>query len=72
MLKKNMHIIDQAARVLVGVALLYAGFVDRSLIANDLVSWALGAFGALNLVSGLLGHCPVYWAAGLSTRSRTA
>ena len=72
MLKKNMHIIDQAARVLVGVALLYAGFVDRSLIANDLVSWALGAFGVLNLVSGLLGSCPVYSAAGLSTRSRTA
>lgn len=67
----NMHVIDIAARFVVGLALIWIGFVDQSLIPNALLGWALGAFGVLNLGSALMRFCPVYAIAGLSTRSRS-
>lgn len=68
---RNMHAIDSAARFVVGLALIWVGFVDQNLLHNALLGWALGAFGVLNLGSALMRFCPIYAIAGFSTRSRS-
>lgn len=72
MLKKNMHNIDRAIRVVIGLVLIWLGFVDQALISNQLISWAIGLFGFVNLVSAAAAFCPVYFAAGFSTRREPA
>lgn len=66
-----MHNIDRGIRILIGFALIWVGFVDQGIVSNHLISWAIGLFGALNIVSGFAAFCPVYFAAGFSTRPST-
>ena len=66
-LNRNMHRIDQVARITLGIALIYIGFIDRGLVTDPLLGILLGVFGIMNLGSGILGVCPVYLVAGLST-----
>lgn len=68
MLQKNMHQIDTLIRFVVGVALVWVGFVDGTFVASNLINWAIGSFGVLNLISAVAGFCPVYSLAGFSTR----
>lgn len=69
MFEQNMHPIDRAIRVVLGVTFIWIGFIDQGLISNSLISWAVGLFGMVNLVSASLAFCPVYLAVGISTRS---
>ena len=66
-IKRNLHIIDIAVRILIGVALIYVGFVDTSYIANSTLRVLLGGFGAINIVAALVRTCPIYSLAGIST-----
>ncbi|NOX92049.1 MAG: DUF2892 domain-containing protein [Gammaproteobacteria bacterium] len=66
-IKRNLHNIDIAVRTLIGVALIYIGFVDTSYISNDVVRWLLGIFGIVNLLAATLRSCPVYALADIST-----
>jgi len=66
-LRRNMAVVDQLFRMTLGVALIYVGFVDTSLISNQLVNYLLGTFGSVNIASALLAHCPLYALANLST-----
>lgn len=65
----NMHPIDRGLRALIGVACLYVAIYDPSLIPNALVSVLVGVFGAMNVVSAMLAHCPVYRLGGIRTNS---
>lgn len=64
---RNMHPIDQVLRIFLGIALIYIGFFNRELVSDALLGNLLGGFGVVNVVSGLVGICPVYAVAGLST-----
>ena len=66
-IKRNLHTIDMIVRLVIGVALVYVGFIDTSYIANSTVRIVLGIFGAVNIVAGLVKSCPVYALAGIST-----
>lgn len=67
MLTRNMHWIDRGLRVVVGAFCTWAGFWDPTLVPNAILSYAVGGFGVLNLLSALLAHCPVYLIAGISS-----
>lgn len=67
-----MHGIDQSIRLLLGIVLIYIGFVDVSIIGDRFFSYLIGGFGILNLVSGAFGVCPVYMLAGIQTRKPTS
>ena len=56
---RNEGTIDRAARVILGIALLSLMFVGPKTL------W--GAIGLIPLVTGLVGFCPLYRMAGLST-----
>ncbi len=63
----NMHAVDRALRIVIGLACIYVGFVEGSLIPNAVISVIVGCFGIVNLVSATLGHCPVYRLGGIRT-----
>lgn len=68
MFNKNMHKLDCALRIVLGGILIWVGFFDSSFIANTWVSAAVGLFGILNICAAVIGYCPVYHLAGLSSR----
>lgn len=63
----NMNRIDQVLRLLLGIAMVYFGFFDRSLVSDAVYGMLLGLFGVLNLGSALARICPVYTLAGIAT-----
>ncbi len=57
----NMHAIDRGIRVVLGVAILGLTFLGPQ-------SW-WGLLGAIPLLTGLVGTCPLYTLFGISTCS---
>ena len=66
-IKRNMGRLDQMVRIVVGIASIYFGFIDSTLIAEPVIAICLGTFGVLNLLSVVMRHCPLYVMAGIST-----
>jgi hypothetical protein len=64
----NLGHLDRLIRLLVGITLIYIGFIHPTLITDGLLSLLVGLFGLLNLVSSLLGWCLLYQLVQLSTR----
>ncbi len=62
MLKKNVHPMERAARVVLGLALIAAFFV----LPDAGYRWLL-LIGIIPLVTGLAGSCPLYTVFGFST-----
>jgi fatty acid desaturase len=58
-LKMNEHPAERAARLLVGVVLV-------GLAATGVIG-AWGYIGMVPILTGLLGSCPIYTLAGIST-----
>lgn len=56
---RNEHTIERALRVFLGLGILTMFFVGPK------TPWAL--FGAVPLLTGLLGSCPLYTLLGIST-----
>ena len=65
--KRNMNRTDQILRLGIGVASIYVGFFDSSLIAEPVIAICLGIFGIVNIFSVATSHCPIYNMAGIST-----
>ena len=61
MFKRNVHTIERAARVILGVGLLGAA------VSGSIGAW--GYIGLVPLVTGVAGTCPLYTAFGWSTCS---
>ncbi len=66
-LQRNMGSLDQGFRILMGIALIYIGpFSD--IITNDtLSSILLVSVATMIIISSLIGWCPFYYLAGLSS-----
>lgn len=69
-LKRNMNRFDQMVRLCVGVASIYVGLFDSSLVAGPVIALCLGIFGIVNLFSVATCHCPIYNMAGINTTAR--
>jgi len=69
MIQKNLSRVDQWVRITAGLLLIYAGFIDNTLIGDIYLAGALGVFGLVNLFAGLIACCPLYKLAGINTRS---
>lgn len=69
MIQKNLSRIDQGVRITVGLLLVYTGFINTTLIGDTYLAGALGVFGLVNLLAGLIACCPLYRLAGINTRT---
>lgn len=61
----NQSNLDRAVRIVLGLAMLIAGWTD---LVTGVWGIALEVFGWVPLVTGLIGWCPVYALLGISTR----
>ncbi len=59
--------IDQVLRLGISIVLIYVGFVDQELINDHLTSMIAGIIGIVNLLSALIGICPLYSITGINT-----
>ena len=66
-IKPNLHNIDRLIRTVVGIGCIYIGFIDQSMITNNIVSILIGLFGIINLIAAAISYCPIYGFAGFST-----
>lgn len=66
-LKCNMGRIDQVLRLIIGLVLLYVGFMNTSIINDSLINNILGVLGIINIAASLSRVCPVYYMANIST-----
>lgn len=62
MLKKNVHPLERAGRIILGLGLLVAFF----LLPEATYRWAF-LIGIVPLLTGLAGSCPLYTILGFST-----
>jgi hypothetical protein len=61
-LPNNEHVIERAARVVIGLGALSIVFVGPQ------TNW--GLLGLIPLATGLIGSCPIYTALGFSTAGK--
>lgn len=61
---QNIGMIDRLLRVVVGLALL--AYALQFIGVGSPYSW-LGWFGAVPLLTGLIGNCPAYSLLGINT-----
>jgi len=66
-MKKNMGHLDQFLRFGISVVLIYAGFIDETIVHDALSRWIIGGIGIASLIVALLRFCPLYTLAGVST-----
>ena len=59
--------LDRILRILIGAGLVYLGFFGQTILSNDVLRLVLGVIGVINIISSLLGVCPMYKLANLST-----
>ena len=64
---RNVGRLDQLLRIGISLGLIYVGFINEEIIADVLSSYVIGAIGASNLIVALVGSCPLYVVAGIST-----
>lgn len=66
----NVGRLDQILRIGIGLALMWVGFVDDSMITDRLIATIVGLFGLLNLIAALFRVCPFYTLAGINTNNQ--
>ena len=64
---RNIGGLDRAIRSVITVIMIYYGFVDTTLIGQTLISNLVGIFGIINGIATIVGICPAYTLAGIST-----
>ncbi|MHC2465239.1 YgaP family membrane protein [Bradyrhizobium embrapense] len=66
---RNVGLIDQYARIVIGLALIAYTVKDGSLGAGWLI---VGTFGFVLIATALLSYCPLYTLLGVNTRQKSS
>ncbi len=64
---RNIGGIDRVIRTVITAIMIYYGFIDTTLIGQTLISSLVGILGIINGVVTIIGVCPAYTLAGIST-----
>lgn len=64
---RNAGKLDRLLRTIIGIVLIYFGFINTGLIGQLVLTVLIGIFGIINLVVAVTGVCPVYTMAGINT-----
>lgn len=67
---RNIGRLDQILRIGIGLALMWVGFIDETLITDRLIATFVGLVGLLNLIAALFRVCPFYTLAGINTNNQ--
>ena len=64
---KNLGRIDQILRLGISAVMIYLGFIDNSLVTDELTAVILGVAGIVMAFFSLVRSCPMYHLAGINT-----
>lgn len=64
---RNAGMLDRALRTIIGVVMIYFGFINTGLIGQVILAVLIGIFGIINILVAVTGVCPVYTLAGINT-----
>jgi len=64
---KNVGRLDQILRLGISLCMIYAGFIDETLIDDQVSSIILGATGVVLMYTVIMRSCPMYIFIGWST-----
>ncbi len=64
---RNMGLVDQVFRTLMGLSLIYIGPLSDVITNDTMSSILLSSVGIMIIVSSLIGWCPFYHLAGFNT-----
>ena len=67
MITPNLSGIDRLIRLTLGVFLLWLGLIAVDVLDDTFINFVIAIFGAVNVVSAMLSHCPLYKQVGIST-----
>jgi len=70
MFKRNVGILDRIVRVALGMVLLPSGLFLLGGLQGNVLGLVTASLGALGLVTGLTGYCPLYVPFGINTREK--
>ena len=64
---KNVGLTDRVIRLILGLIMLYFGFIDNTVINDQISSIILGGFGVIFFLTAIFSMCPLYNLIGLNT-----
>lgn len=67
MITPNLSGIDRLIRLSLGVFLLWLGLIAVDVLDDIAINVVIAIFGAVNVLSAIMSHCPLYKQAGIST-----
>ena len=59
-IKKNVGTADRVLRLGISLMMMYLGFVDKNIIADNLSALVLGVFGVIIFITAVIAVCPLY------------
>lgn len=65
--RRNMGTLDRLIRTITGLAMIYFGFIDQSLIGNVTIAIIVGVFGIISIAFAYIAFCPIYTLGNVST-----
>lgn len=71
MIPKNVGPTDRAIRLLAGLVLLPAGLLLLDALHASVVGPVVASFGAVGLLTGATGRCPLYVPLGINSAQGT-
>lgn len=71
-LRRNVGRIDRALRFGLGSLFLYLGFIESTMIADQLARALLGGMGIMLIVIAIIAWCPFYFLIDYSSISEKA
>ncbi len=66
-IKRNIGWLDLGIRLCISLVMIYLGFIDETLIDDQVARLMLGIFGCLSLLIAIIGFCPFYVLIGRNT-----
>jgi len=66
-IKKNVGTTDRILRFGASLVMIYFGFINDTVISDQIASILLGNFGILIFLTALFNLCPLYNLVGLNT-----
>ena len=68
-IKKNVGLVDRILRFGAGLMMIYFGFIDTTVIPDQIAAVLLGVLGIIFLLTAIFSVCPFYNLIGLNTCS---
>ena len=68
-IKKNVGLADRILRLGAGLMMIYFGFINATIIPDQIAALLLGLLGVIFLLTAVFSVCPFYNVIGINTCS---